>query len=180
MQEFPRESFGVILRAFIEENGLTRRRAAKAIGCPVATIDRLLEGITLPTDEMIQQVGLMIELGFDRYATLSAAEKERMTEKASAVVGGVLGLTWISSAVSAAGSVTGLSAAGISSGLAWWGFGGGMIAGIGVLAVVPLGVGVAGYGVAKGIKYGVGEWKLRATDVDPRWEIINAGEELQP
>lgn len=173
MDAISRDRFGALLAGFIEDNGLTTRRVAKAIGCSDATVNRLLVGRTLPTDEMMGQVGIMAAVGFDRYATMTKAEKERWTEKASAVAGGFLGLTWISSAVSAAGTVTGLSAPGITSGLAALGLGGGMIVGVAVAAAIPIGVGAAGYGIAKGAKYAIGEWNLRAEDLNPRWEIAD-------
>jgi hypothetical protein len=171
-----RDNFRVLLAAFIEENDLPTCRVAKAIGCSDATINRLLDGITLPSDEMMNQVGIMVAAGFARYATMTEAEKERWTEKASAVAGGVLGLTWISSVVSAAGTVSGLSAAGITSGLAALGLGGGMIVGVAVAAAIPLSVGAAGYGIAKGAKYAVDEWNLRVTELNARWEIMDEAE----
>lgn len=171
MDGISRDSLRMLLAGFIEENDLTTRQVAKAIGCSDATINRVLDGITLPSDEMMNQVGIMVAAGFGRYATMTEAEKERWTEKASAVVGGVLGVTWISSVVSAAGTVSGLSAPGITSGLAALGLGGGMIVGVAVAAVIPLGVGVAGYGIAKGAKYAVNEWNLRVTELSARWEI---------
>jgi hypothetical protein len=103
VEEISRENLRVLLAASLEKHDLTTRRVAKAIGCSDVTVNRLRDGETLPSGEMMKQVGLMIELGFDKYARLSKAEKERLTEKASAVAGGVLGLTWISSVVSAAG-----------------------------------------------------------------------------
>lgn len=57
-------------------------------------------------------------------------------------------------AVSAAGSVAGLGAAGITSGLAAVGsvVGGGMAAGLVVTAAAPLAVGAAAYGLYKWLK----------------------------
>lgn len=178
MVDVPHDDTRAILAAFMKENGLAARKVAMAIGCSEATIKRILEGTTRPTDEMVTQIALMIDAGFKRYAAMTSAEKEHWTEKVSAGVGGALGLSWISAAVSAAGSVSGLSAAGITSGLAALGFGGGMIVGVGVVAAIPIGVGAAGYGVARLAKRGMTEWNLSVKDLDERWESLGDGATL--
>lgn len=119
MQEITRESLWVLLAAFIEKYDLTTRRVAKSIGCSDATITRLLFGQTLPSDEMMKQVLLMIELGFDKYSGLTEAQKEQLSQKIGAVGGGVLGFSGITAAVGALG-VPGLSAAGITSASPRW------------------------------------------------------------
>jgi hypothetical protein len=174
MNEITRENLRILLAAFIENNDLTARRVAKAIGCSDATVTRLLFGKTHPSDEMMKQVGLMIELGFERYATLSHAEKERFSEKLGTVSGGALGFSGITATVSALG-VPGLSAAGITSGLAGLGslVGGGMIVGVSVAAAIPIVAGAAGYAIIKGIKFLASGKELDVTDVNPRWEIAH-------
>lgn len=182
MQEIPRENLRVPLAAFIEKNALTPRRVAKAIGCSEATINRLLSRDTLPTDEMMQQVGLMIDAGFDSYAAMTKAQKSKFSKNmpaAGAVGGGIVGFAVIGTAVEGLGAVAGASAAGISSGLFAMGsaVGGGMLLGVSVAAAIPVAAGVVGYGVVKGAGHLVSETKLNAGDVSPRWEISNESAE---
>lgn len=171
----------MLLAAFMEEQDLSARQVAKAIGCPEATIIRLLAGKTLPSDEMMKQVGLMIELGFDKYATLTEVEKGQLSEKIGAVGGGILGFATISAAVEGLG-LAGLSAAGISSGLAALGsvVGGGMLLGVGVAAAIPIAAGAAGYAIIKSVKYLASEVALNEKDLDPHWESVFAGEDEGP
>ena len=72
-------------------------------------------------------------------------------EGAAAAVGSALGGAASYTALFFGGSVTGLSAAGITSGLGAAGalVGGGMVAGIGLLAAPVAVLGVAGYAIAK-------------------------------
>ncbi len=174
MQEITRDNLRLLLAAFIEKQNLTTRRVAKVIGCSDATMTRLLLGTTLPSDEMMKQVGLMVGLGFDKYAALTETQKEQLAEKIGAVSSGVLGFSGITAAISALG-LPGLSAAGITSGLAALGsvVGGGMIVGVSVAAAIPLAAGALGYAIIKGVKYFAGERELDLTDVNPRWEEVS-------
>ena len=72
-------------------------------------------------------------------------------EAAAAAVGSTLGCTASFTALYFGGIVTGLSAPGITSALAWAGaaVGGGMAAGVGVLAAPVAILGIAGYALAK-------------------------------
>ncbi len=70
------------------------------INCSEATIARILAKQTLPSDEMIQQVAIMIEIGFQKYLKLSQAEKEKRSETFGAIGGGLLGFNSINSAIS--------------------------------------------------------------------------------
>ncbi len=135
------ENFGEILAAFIESEKLKVRNVAKSIGCPEATIGRIICKVTLPTDELLKQGHILMEIGFARYKKLTNAEKEKISEAVGAVGAGGLGVGVSLAAVSASGAVAGLSAAGITSGLAALGglIGGGMAAGIAVAAAVPVG-----------------------------------------
>jgi len=175
MDSLDHGNFRLLLAAFIEKNDVAVRKVAKAIGCSDATLTRILAGKTMPTDELMKQGGIMFELGFERYSKLSAAERGNLSEKIGAAGGGVVGFAAITGAIEAAG-IAGLSAVGISSGLAALGgiVGGGMVAGASVLAAIPLAAGAIGYGVIKGVKYLVSEAQLNATDIDPRWEIVRS------
>lgn len=162
----------LLLAAFIEKEIIPAPNVAKAIGCRHATLARILGGTTLPTEDFMKQVGIMIGIGFAKYDKLSDSEKEKISEAIGAVGGGFLGFGSISAAVSASGVVTGLSATGISSGLAAIGgiVGGGMMAGVAVAAAIPLAVGALGYAVIVGVKYFFSEAELNKDEIDPRWE----------
>ena len=173
MNQITQDNSGLLLTAFIKENDLTVRQVSKAIGCSEATLNRILATRSLPSDEMIKQIGIMIELGFVAYSKLSNAQKERISESIGTLGGGILGFGSITAVVSSLG-VSGLSAAGITSGLAALGtmVSGGMAAGIVVVAALPIVTGAAGYAIIKGVKYLANEWKLNVTDFDEHWETI--------
>ena len=78
MDSITRQNCKVLLAAFIEKNDLSAREIAKAIPCPEATISRILAGESLPTDNMLAEVGIMIEIGFERYLNLSKSGKKKI------------------------------------------------------------------------------------------------------
>jgi|AntRauTorckE5430_2_1112549.scaffolds.fasta_scaffold12196_2 hypothetical protein len=166
------ENLRNFLAVFIEENNLTVKQVAKAIGCSIATLERVLVGETLPTNNLIKQVGILIAIGYKKYIKLSESEKETISEKMGTVGAGGFGFASITAAVSASGTVVGLSAAGISSGLAAIGsiVGGGMIAGVTVVATIPILAGAVGYGLIKGIKTIFTNRKTNKTNLEPYWE----------
>ncbi len=171
MNELSRENYAPILAAFIESNELTVRKTAKAIGCSEPTLARLLSQVTLPSDEMTKQTGIMIEIGFKRFSKLSKAEREKISEAIGSTGGGALGFGSITAAISALG-IPGLSGAGITSGLAALGglFGGGMVVGVIVAAAIPVAGATIGFGLIKGIKYFFSERQLSVESLDPLWE----------
>ncbi len=173
MNQITRDNCRLLLAAFIEENDLNVRRVAKVIGCSEATLVRILAAHSLPSDEMMKQVGILIELGFDLYSKLSNAQKEHISEALGTAGGGILGFGSISAAISSLGVVSGLSAAGMTSGLAALGtvVSGGMFAGVMVAAAIPIAAGAAGYALIKGVKYFANEWQLDVTELDERWEV---------
>ncbi len=173
MNQLTPDNSRLLLAAFIEENDLNVRQVAKTIGCTEATLIRILAARSLPSDEMIKQIGIMIELGFVSYSKLSNAQKERISESIGTVSSGVFGFASITAVVSSLG-VSGLSAAGITSGLATLGavVSGGMAAGIMVAAAIPIAAGATGYAIIKGVKYLASEWQLNVTDIDEHWETI--------
>ena len=173
MNQITRDNCRSLLAAFIEENDLDVRQVAKVIGCSEATLVRILAAHSSPSDEMMKQVGIIIELGFASYSILSNTQKEHMSEAIGTVGGGILGFGSISAAISSLGAVTGLSAAGITSGLSTLGaiVSGGMVGGVLVAATIPIVAGVTGYGIIKGVKYLANEWQLNVTEFDERWEI---------
>ncbi len=173
MDSISRENFVDLLGVFIEENKLSTKKVAKAIGCSEMTLTRLILGKTLPTDEMLKQTGLMMGIGFKKYSKLSEAEKEKISEMMGTVGGGVVGFASITAAISVLGTTAGLSAAGITSGLAALGAvaGGGMVAGVTVAAAIPIATGVAGYGLIKLIKGGAGELQVNMKNINKKWEM---------
>jgi hypothetical protein len=173
MNQLTRDNSGLLLAKFIEENELNVRQVAKTIGCSEATLLRILAVYSLPSDEMIKQVGILIELGFVSYSKLSNTQKEHISETIGTVGGGILGFGSITAAVSSLGAVGGLSAAGITSGLATLGtvVSGGMAAGVIVAAAIPIAAGATGYAIIKGVKYLANEWQLNITELDECWEI---------
>lgn len=155
MDSITRENCKVLLAVFIEENDLSAQEIAKAISCSEETISRILAGETLPTDKMLIEVGILIETGFDRYSNLSKSERKEILETIGTVGAGAIGFSAITASVSTLGAISGLSAAGVTSGLGALGaiVGGSMVAGISVAAAIPIAAGAAGYGVIKAAKF---------------------------
>lgn len=180
MESLTRENTPDLLGVFMNENKLTTKKIAKVIGCPDMTLIRVLLRKTLPSDEMIKQLGLMMQIGYKKYSKLTDAEKEKLSDAIGAIGGGALGFASITAAISVLGTA-GLSAAGISSGLAALGaiVGGGMVAGISVAAALPLAAGAAGYGIIKLVKNAAGEVKVNMKDIDLKWEIIIESDEVE-
>jgi hypothetical protein len=176
MEDLSRDSFAQKFGNFLDCHQISALSVAKAIGCSEVTMNRLLGNIepsTLPTDEMLKQAGCMMALGYIRYSKLSRAEKKKLSDAVGTVAGGSIGFLAITSAISFSG-VSGLSAAGISSGLAAMGgvIGGGMAAGVTVAAALPIACGGVGLGIVKVTKHLREKKKLNATQLDSVWEIV--------
>ena len=174
MAAITRDNCHELLAQFIEDNSLSVSEIAQAIGCSEATIRRILERLSLPSDEMLKQVAAMVAISFPRYTTLSQAEKAHISDAIGAIGGGVLGFGTLGTVISSLGTVSGLSAAGITSGLAAMGaaIGGGMVAGVAIAAAIPLTAGVVGYRMMlRTAKEWVAEWEQERTDFDEKWEI---------
>jgi hypothetical protein len=165
----------LLVAAFMEKNQISVPRVSRALGCSTATLGRLLSFASLPTAEFMKQVGIMMAIGMPKYERLSNAEKEKISEVIGTGSATAFGFAAISAAVSASGTVAGLSAAGISSGLYAIGalVGGGMAVGVVVAAAIPLAAGAAGYAIIKGVKFCFSERELKGKDINPRWEIPN-------
>lgn len=170
--DLTKENLHQYLSVFIEENKLTTEKVARAIDCPKSSVERVLTRQTLPANELLKQIAIMMEIGFPKYKKLNNSEKEKISESIGSVGGGVLGFGAISSAVSASG-VAGLAGgAAITSGLAGLGaiVGGGMAAGIAVAAALPIAEIALGYGMIKGIKLLVRNHKHSKKEIDNNWE----------
>lgn len=174
MNQMNSENFSALLAAFLERNFLSVRRVASALNCSEATLARLLAQKTWPTQEMLRQSAVLIEIGFERYCKLSKAEREKISQALGTVGGGSVGFASVTAVVSALGSVGGLSAAGITSGLAAMGsiVGGGMMAGVALAAAMPMAAAGAGYGIVCAAKRFASQRRLNQEDLDTRWEII--------
>jgi hypothetical protein len=173
MNQLTRENFALFLHEYLQQNHLSVRRVAAAIGCSEPTLARVLLRVTIPSDEMIREGAFVMELGFERYSKLSRAQREKLSDALGTVGAGTLGFASISAAISSLG-VAGLSAAGISSGLAALGavIGGGMVAGVTVAAALPVAAASTGYGVARGIKGVAMRRRLNQQVIDLRWESL--------
>jgi len=165
-----KENCGAKLRLIRELLHMFRRELARIIGVSESTLRRLEGGDTLPTDEFINRLQALHAIGSAKYAKLSAAEKEKVSEIVGAAGGSVAGVGGSIAAIGAAGAVSGFSAAGITSGLAAIG-GGAMLTGIGVVAAIPVATGLAGYGLVKGIKKICEANNLSSEEVNGKWEI---------
>lgn len=165
-----KENCGAKLCLIRELLHMFRRELARIIGVSESTLRRLEGGDTLPTDEFINRLQALHAIGSAKYAKLSAAEKEKVSEIVGAAGGSVAGVGGSIAAIGAAGAVSGFSAAGITSGLAAIG-GGAMLTGIGVVAAIPVATGLAGYGLVKGIKKICEANNLSSEEVHGKWEI---------
>ena len=165
-----KENCGAKLRLIRELLHMFRRELARIIGVSESTLRRLEGGDTLPTDEFINRLQALHAIGSAKYAKLSTAEKEKVSEIVGAAGGSVAGVGGSIAAIGAAGAVSGFSAAGITSGLAAIG-GGAMLTGIGVVAAIPVATGLAGYGLVKGIKKICEANNLSSEEVNGKWEI---------
>lgn len=141
---YSRDEIAELLKAARLETGMSRRELAEALGCAEATIKRLETGETVVSDEMWNRCIALCILG-QRYDPGATEEKVGTT---AGVGTGIAGAT---TAVSAAGVTKGLSGAGMAAGLKALGLGS-MATGIGVVAAIPVGLGLVTYGVVKAIK----------------------------
>jgi DNA-binding XRE family transcriptional regulator len=165
------ENCGKKLKLVREVSGLSRKELADIIGCSETTVFRLETEKSKPTEEFIYRLRALTVIGYHKFKALSDAEKATLGETLGAAGGVATGVAGSIAAVSAAGSVAGLSAAGITSGLAAIG-GGSLLGGIGVVAAMPVAVGLAGYGLVKGIQAICFANDLACKEVDGRYEIV--------
>lgn len=171
MSNINSENYHTVFYNYVNTHKLNISKTAKALNCSVPTLDRLLKNQSKPSEEMIKQTGLLMVIGFEKYAKLSEAEKEKYSKKLGPLVGAGLGLASIPAVVGGLGTA-GLSGAGIMSGLATAGaiVGGGAAAGIVVVGSGAILAGIAGYGTVKGIKHILSTIKSKRVNQDSRWE----------
>lgn len=164
------DNCGKKLKLVREVSGLSRKELADSLGCSETTMFRLETDKSKATEEFIYRLRALTVIGYHRFKTLTEAEKATLGETLGAAGGVTAGVAGSIAAVSAAGSVAGVSAAGITSGLASIG-GGSMLGGIGMVAVLPVVIGLAGYGLVKGIQAICFANDLECKEVDGRYEI---------
>lgn len=170
---------GAKLKLVREVSGLSRKELAASLGCSESTLMRIETRKSEATSEFMNRLRALTIIGYHKFKTLTDAEKATVNETltiASGVAGGVAtGIGGSIAAVSASGSVAGLSAAGITSGLAAIG-GGSLLGGVGVVAAIPAAVGLAGYGLVKGIQSICEANSLGVEEIDGKYEIAPVGE----
>ncbi|WP_143106481.1 hypothetical protein [Chryseobacterium formosense] len=164
-----------MLYDFVNKYNLNKKKVSKVIGCSLATMERLLNGNSLPSDEMLKQTGILMTVGIEKYSKMTKTEREKISEVLGTLSGGGLGFATLTAIVGELGFV-GLSGAGIMSGLAVLGsaVGAGAAAGIVVAAAVPIAAGAAGYGIVKAVKAITKNYKNKSTFIDNKWEIVQA------
>ena len=151
-------------------SGISRRELAKILGCSESTISRLESGIHQPTIEFMNKLRALQIIGYHRFKKLNSTDRSALAETMVAAGSGAGGVVASIGAIGATGTVAGFSAAGITSGLA--ALGGSLLGGVAVVAVLPVAVGAAGYGVVKGIKAICENNNLSCKEVDGRFEIV--------
>ena len=118
------QHFSDQLLRFMQRESISSRRFALVLGCPEATIDRLLADQSHPSEEMMRQVAIAIGVGCKRFSKLSKDQRCSAADLLAPAGSGTIGLASITTAIGSLGTTAGLSAAGISSGLsamgAWW------------------------------------------------------------
>lgn len=169
------ENCGSKLKLVREVSGLSRQELASALGCSESTIARVETKKTLPTEDFTNRLRGLTVIGHHKFKSLTDLEKTSINDTLLAVGGGASGVTagiaGSLAAVSLSGSVSGLSAAGITSGLAAIG-GGTLLGGVGIVAAIPAAVGLAGYGLVKGIQSICEANSLSIQEIDGQFEII--------
>lgn len=168
-EEITPENCGQKLRLVQEVAQMSRRELARMLGVSEASVRRIEAGDSEPTDEFLTRLRALCVIGRARFSQLSDAEKEKVSDLVGAGGGVAAGIGAGIAAIGSAG-VAGFSAAGITSGLAAVG-GGAMLAGIGVVAAIPVATGLMGYGLVKGIKKILEANDLESEEVDGKWEI---------
>ena len=141
---FPRgKAFAPFFSEFLQRHGISNEDIARKLECSIYTIQRIKTGKSEPTERCYAEINIAYVLtegkGWKYYKQLSKEKKDEMVK--TVLAGGTSALTvgGMVMLISSLG-VTGLSAAGITSGLAAIGavVGGGMMAGICAVAAAPL------------------------------------------
>lgn len=170
--KFPPESLRFYLGQFVLHYSLEPQKVAEKLNWSTSVWNRLISGKTRPTEKSMKQCFLMFCMGFEDYSRLSKKEVESITEKMGAVTAAGFGTVAVKAIISSVGAASGLSAAGIMSGLRVLGsfVGGGAAAGISVVAAIPVATGLAGWGIIKIIKWRFSKIDRFKNKLDLRFE----------
>ncbi|WP_295038668.1 hypothetical protein [uncultured Fibrobacter sp.] len=166
------ENLRYFLEKFVLHYTLEPQKVASKLGWSVSVWNRLISGKTCPTERSMKECALMFYLGFDEYSRLSKKKVESITEKMGGVASASFGTIAVKAIIGSLGASSGLSAAGIMSGLRVLGtlVGGGAAAGISVAATIPVAAGAAGWGIIKLLKLGVSKMDRFKNRLDERFE----------
>ena len=148
---------------------IPRRELAQIIGCSESTLSRIERGVSLPNKNFILRLTALVTIGRHKYANLSEKEKDRISEVIANSAGVISGVAGAIGTILATGGI-GLSAAGITSGISALG-GGALLGGAGLIAAIPVSIGLASYGIVKGIKKICEANKLSCKEIDGKYEI---------
>lgn len=172
MDKVTRGNYNELMVIFLQDSKVSLRQVAKAIGCTEITLNRLIAKITVPSDEMLRQTGIMLELGYKSYAKLAEYERKNIMESIGIFGGVALGFGMMT------GFITDLTYGGVSSeslisGLEELGalFGSDILIGMGIAVSVIALTGITGYGIAKALKTGITNAKSNKNRIDERWEM---------
>ncbi len=169
LEPITQENCGVKLRLIRDVSGMSRKDLAIVIGVAESTIYRLESGNTLPTMDFMLRLSALVAIGYARFSNMSESEKKKLAEYINVCGGVKSGIGGAIGAIAASGVEIGLSAAGISSGVA--ALGGVVLGSCALVASIPLSAGFAGYGLAKGIKAICDANRLNCKEVDGHWEL---------
>jgi hypothetical protein len=160
------------LGQFVLHYSLDPQKVALKLGWSISVWNRLISGKTCPTERSIKECFLMFCLGFDEFSRLSKKKVESITEKMGGVASASFGAVAVKAIIGSLGASSGLSAAGIMSGLRVLGtfVGGGAAAGISVAAAIPVAAGIAGWGIIKLLKFGILKIDRFKNRLDERFE----------
>lgn len=166
------ENLRFYLEQFVLHYSLDPQKIALKLGWSISVWNRLISGKTCPTERSMKECFLMFCLGFDEYSRLSKKKVESITEKMGGAASASFGAIAVKAIIGSLGTSSGLSAAGIMSGLRVLGtlVGGGAAAGISVAAAIPVAAGIAGWGVIKLLKLGVLKLDRFKNRLDERFE----------
>ena len=148
------QELALYLREFLTKHSLNSKEFAKSIGISCQELNEILTEERLPTEaeyaEILIAMTIIEAKGWHYWLSMSSEKKSELAAKFVATGGSTMTIGAIIALISACG-FPGLSAAGITSGLATIGalVGGSMVAGIAVCSTAPLVVGGVLYAACK-------------------------------
>jgi len=173
METLSRNNFAEIFGNHLADKDLSNKKAAKAIGCSIYAIDRLLQEQTLPTLEMLKRAGLLMLFGYKKFISIDEAEKVQFAEATGLFSGAAIGAAGVTTMLKSLGQNKGSNLKDIGKGLNEIGrrFGGNKGTGLLIALAVPLLSAALGYGLIKGTKLLFTDNNLYDREIDKQWEI---------